>query len=83
MAKPAMYTTKDGENRFQVAAPVSEEVYQELRRLAYEQDTTLAAQVRQAVMEYVARKRPPSSHVSPARVQLDSGNRLRATRTHR
>ncbi len=55
MAKTEMYTTKAGERRFQVAAPVSEEVYEELRRLAYEQRTTVSAQVRQAVNEYVER----------------------------
>ena len=55
MAKTEMYTTKAGERRFQVAAPVSEEVYEELRRLAYEQRTTVSAQVRQAVNEYVDR----------------------------
>jgi hypothetical protein len=55
MAKTEMYTTKAGERRFQVAAPVSEEVYEELRRIAYEQRTTVSAQVRQAVNEYVDR----------------------------
>ncbi len=55
MPKTEMYTTKAGERRFQVAAPVSEEVYEELRRLAYEQRTTVSAQVRQAVNEYVDR----------------------------
>jgi hypothetical protein len=56
MAKTEMYTTKAGERRFQVAAPVSEEVYEELRRLAYEQRTTLSAQVRQAVIDYVTHR---------------------------
>ena len=55
MAKTEMYTTKTGERRYQVAAPVSEEMYEELRRLAYEQRTTLSAQVRQAVTDYVNR----------------------------
>ncbi len=64
MPKAEMYTTKTGERRFQVAAPVAEEVYQDLRRLAFEQDTTVAAQVRQAVIEYVARSRPPSWGIS-------------------
>jgi hypothetical protein len=59
-----MYRTRDGERRFQIAAPVSEEVYEELRRLAFDQHTTLAAQVRKACTEYVARSRPPSSRVS-------------------
>ena len=53
--KTEMYTTKDGRRRFQVAAPVSEEVFSELRKMAYEQETTVAAQVRQAVTEYVER----------------------------
>jgi hypothetical protein len=81
--KSEMYTTKDGERRFQVAAPVSEDVYEELRSLAYVQKTTVAAQVRQAVTEYVTRNRPPSSRVSPARAKLDNGYRLRATRSHK
>jgi predicted transcriptional regulator len=50
-----MYTTKAGERRFQIAAAVSEEVYEELRRIAYMQRTTVSAQVRQAVNEYVDR----------------------------
>ena len=58
-----MYTTSDGERRFQVSAPISEDAYQELRRLAYELDTTLAAQVRKAIDEYIARTRPPSKRV--------------------
>lgn len=67
MAKAEMYKTKLGERRFQVAAPVSEEVYEDLRRMAYDQKTTVAAQVRQAVNEYVTRGRPPSSRVSRAK----------------
>jgi len=63
--KTEMYTTKDGRRRFQVAAPVSEEVFSELRRIAYEQETTVAAQVRQAVTEYVARHLEPSSRIQP------------------
>ena len=58
-----MYTTSDGERRFQVSAPISEDAYQELRRLAYELDTTLAAQVRKAIDEYIARTLPPSKRV--------------------
>ena len=64
MAKSEMYITKAGERRFQVAAPVSEEIYDDLRRMAYEQKSTIAAQVRQAVTEYVIRSRPPSSRVT-------------------
>ena len=67
MAKSEMYTTKSGERRFQVAAPVSQEIYEDLRRMAYEQETTVAAQVRKAVTEYVTRARPPSSKVSQSR----------------
>ena len=63
MAKMEMYTTKDGSRRFQVAAPVSEEVYELLRELAFNQRTTVAAQVRKACTEYAARNRPPSSQV--------------------
>ncbi len=55
MPKTEMYTTKAGERRFQVSAPVSEETYEELRRLAYEERTTVSAQVRQAVTDYVTR----------------------------
>jgi len=47
MPKAEMYTTKGGERRFQVAAPVSEEVYRALRELAHVQETTMAMQVRQ------------------------------------
>lgn len=54
MAKSEMYTTAQGERRFQVSAPIDESTYRELRRLAYERDTTLAAQVRQAVEAHVA-----------------------------
>jgi hypothetical protein len=64
MAKTEMYTTKLGERRFQVAAPVSEEVFQALRNVAFDEETTLAAQVRKAVEEYVSRKKPPSRNVS-------------------
>jgi hypothetical protein len=63
MAKTEMYTTSDGERRFQISAPVKEETYQTLRLLAYEQETTLAAQVRKAADEYVARLKPPSSRI--------------------
>lgn len=55
MAKTEMYTTKAGERRFQVAAAVSEQTYEEIRRIAFEQHTTVSAQVRQAVIEYVDR----------------------------
>lgn len=63
MAKTEMYRTKSGERRFQVAAPVSEETYEALRLLAFQEDTTLAAQVRKAADEYVARQRPASRRV--------------------
>lgn len=63
MAKTEMYRTKDGRRRFQVAAPVSEETYQALRRIAYEEGTSLAAQVRQATDEFVAHRRRPSRRV--------------------
>lgn len=63
MAKHEMYRTKAGERRFQVSAPLKEETYQELRRLAYEHGTTLAAQVRQAAEEYVTRNKTPSSRI--------------------
>jgi hypothetical protein len=63
MPKTEMYTTKAGERRFQVAAPVREEVFRDLRELAHQQETTLAAQVRQACEEYVVRHRPPSSRI--------------------
>lgn len=55
-----MYTTKNGERRFQVSAPLKEETYEALRRLAFEEATTLAAQVRKAAEEYVARTGQPS-----------------------
>jgi hypothetical protein len=55
MPKTEMYTTKAGERRFQVAAAVSEEVYEGIRRLAYEQRTTVSAQIRRAVDGYVHR----------------------------
>ena len=67
VAKTEMYTTKSGERRFQVAAPVSQEIYEDIRRMAYEQQTTVAAQVRKAVTEYATRARPPSSRVSSTR----------------
>ena len=63
MAKTAMYKTLSGLSRFQLSAPVSEEIYQALRKLAFEQGTTLAAQVRKAVEEYVARHNPASSRI--------------------
>ena len=63
MAKTEMYTTKAGKKRFQVSAPVSEETYQDLRHLAFAQETTVAAQLRKAADEYVARHRPPSSRI--------------------
>lgn len=63
MPKSEMYTTKSGERRFQVSAPLKEETYQALRELAYKQETTLAAQVRKAAEEYVARTTPPSSRI--------------------
>jgi hypothetical protein len=63
LAKSEMYTTQSGERRFQVAAPVSEEVYEYLREMAYKNRTTLAAQVRKAVEEYVAHHRPSSSRI--------------------
>jgi hypothetical protein len=63
VAKTEMYTTRDGQRRFQVSAPVTEETYQALRLLAFEQATTLAAQVRKATDEYVARLKKPSSHI--------------------
>lgn len=61
--KAEMYRTKDGRRRFQVAAPVSEEDYEALRRLAFNQGTTIAAQVRQAVSEHVAHNRAASSRI--------------------
>ena len=63
MAKTEMYRTKSGERRFQVAAPVAEETYEALRLLAFEEGTTLAAQVRKAAEEYVAHRRPASPRV--------------------
>lgn len=63
MAKTEMYTTKAGERRFQVAAPVPEETYEALRALAHDERTTIAAQVRQAVTEYVVHRRPASRKV--------------------
>lgn len=63
MAKTEMYKTKAGDRRFQVAAPVAEEIYEELRELAFSQRTTVAAQVRQAVTEYVIRHQQPSRRV--------------------
>lgn len=63
MAKPEMYRTKAGERRFQVAAPVPEEVYQGLRKLAFDEQTTLAAQVRKAVTDYVTTRQPPSRRI--------------------
>ena len=63
MAKTEMYRTKNGNRRFQVAAPIAEDIYEELRRLAFSQRTTVAAQVRQAVTEYVIRHQEPSSGV--------------------
>jgi len=61
--KTEMYTTKNGERRFQVSAPISEANYAMLRELAYKQETTLAAQVRKAVDEYVARQKKASSRI--------------------
>ena len=69
MSKPVMYTTKAGERRFQIAAPVSEELYEELRRLAFEQRTTISAQVRQAVLEYLNRDQNRHAPI-PLRVEL-------------
>jgi predicted transcriptional regulator len=70
-----MYTTKAGERRFQVAAPVSEKVYEELRRLAYERRTTVSAQVRQAVSEYVDRApavvHPFTKAIEPGQLPAD------------
>jgi hypothetical protein len=63
MAKSEMYKTKAGERRFQVSAPIREDAYEALRRLAYEQGTTLAAQVRKATEEYLARSKPASSRI--------------------
>jgi hypothetical protein len=63
MTKQEMYVTKSGERRYQIAAPVSEETYSALRELAYEEATTLAAQVRKAADEYVARRRPASRRI--------------------
>lgn len=63
MAKPEMYRTKAGERRFQVAAPVPEDVYEALRKLAYDEQTTLAAQVRKAVTVYVTTRQPPSRRI--------------------
>lgn len=63
MAKTEMYTTQAGERRFQVSAPLAEETYQALRQLRHDQDTTLAAQVRKACEEYVARGKEASSKI--------------------
>lgn len=63
MAKTAMYITKDGLRRFQISAPLNESTYEALRRAAFEQRTTLAAQVRKAAEEYVARLKPPSRKI--------------------
>lgn len=75
MPKTEMYTTKAGERRFQVAAPVSEEVYEELRRLAYEQRTTVSAQVRQAVNEYVDKAPAEKAIARVALIPIPSGDR--------
>jgi len=77
MPKTEMYTTKAGERRFQVAAPVSEEVYEELRRLAYEQRTTVSAQVRQAVNEYVDRAPAVVRSLMPIPSAEDNGAAVR------
>lgn len=61
MVKNEMYVTKSGARRFQVSAPLAEETYEALRRLAFEQHTTLAAQVRKATQEYVEREKRASS----------------------
>jgi len=66
MAKPELYRTANGERRFQVAAPVTEDCYRALRRLAEEQGTTLAAVVRQAVSEYVTHRTRPSRRITKA-----------------
>jgi hypothetical protein len=63
VAKTEMYRTKDGRKRFQIAAPVAEETYEALRRIAYDERTSLAAQVRQAAEEFVAHRRRPSRRV--------------------
>jgi hypothetical protein len=63
MPKSEMYVTKAGARRFQVSAPLREETYQALRQLAFEEETTLAAQVRKAAEEYVARTRSASSKI--------------------
>lgn len=64
MPKTEMYRTKSGERRFQVAAPVAEETYEALRLIAYREGTTIAAQVRKAVTDYVVRRKKASRHVS-------------------
>lgn len=63
MAKTAMYRTKGGEGRYQVSAPINEADYRFMRLKAFTEETTLAAQVRKAIAEYVARNRPPSSSI--------------------
>lgn len=82
MTKAEMYTTKAGERRFQVAAPVSEEAYEELRRLAFEQRTTIAAQVRQAIREYVGRapSEVRSLGMNPASSDQNAGTGIAAGR---
>jgi hypothetical protein len=63
LAKTEMYRTKSGERRFRVSAPISVDSYQALRRLAFDQETTITPQVRKAVEEYIVRHKPPSSHI--------------------
>lgn len=67
MPKAVMYTTKSGKRRFQVASAVSEEVWESLREMAYLGKTTVSAQVRRAVEEYVARNRPGPDTVAESR----------------
>jgi hypothetical protein len=58
---------------------VSEEDYEDLRRLAYEQRTTIAAQVRRAVAEYVGRNQPMLRSLSPVRPLVEVPMQLDGT----
>jgi hypothetical protein len=63
MPKSEMYTTRAGDRRHQVAAPVNSETYSAIRRLAEQESTSIAAQVRKAVEEFVEHRRRASSWI--------------------
>lgn len=58
-----MYTTRSGAKRFQLSGPIAEEAYKAMVRLARQQRTSLAAQLRKAVDEYIARNRPAGGKI--------------------